>query len=35
MVAEGHGSAHCLEKQLHYQQGKEPQTVLEKGKKSG
>lgn len=35
MVAEGYGTAHSLEKQLHYQQGKEPQAMLEKGKKSG
>lgn len=35
MVAEGHGTAHSLEKQLHYQQRKEPPTILEKGKKSG
>lgn len=33
--AEGHGTAHSLEKQLHYQQRKEPPTILEKGKKSG
>lgn len=35
MVAEGYGTAHSLEKQLHYQQGKEPQAMLQKGKKSG
>lgn len=34
MAAEGHGTAHSLEKQLHYQQAKESQTMLEKGKKS-
>lgn len=35
MVAEGDCTAHSLEKQLHYREGKEPPTMLEKGKKCG